>query len=172
MKIIHNLFWIQNNIITSLLYEAGGFHVIKSGGKKAVPFTKTYWREWEEYAGMCSNDKTDFCLIYDEKPETDEHLMSAQCESKDGIWSRTKIEEAVKLLEIKEPTEIRKENGMLLAKAGSFMNIRKEEIISMTASYTKVEKDIESDDTSPEKMTTWMKYYYGKYQEYKKGYER
>lgn len=171
MKIIHSLFWIQNNMITSLLYEANGLHIIKFGGRKAVPFTETYWREWEEYAGMCSGDKTDFCLIYDEKPKTDERLMSAQCESKECIWSRTKIEEAVKLLEIKEPTEIRNENGMLLVKAGSFMNIRKEDIIPMTASYTKAEKDTESDDIPPENMTTLIKHYQGELQAYKKGYE-
>ena len=59
-----------------------------------------------------------------------------------------------------------------MAKAGSFMNIRKEEIISMTASYTKAEKDIEDDNKSPEKMTTLIKYYQEELKAYKKGYER
>ena len=43
-----------------------------------------------------------------------------------------RIEEAVKLLDIKEPTEIRSENGTLPVRAGRFMCIRKEEIIQMT----------------------------------------
>ena len=137
-----------------------------------MPFSETYWCEWEEYAGMCSGDKTDFCLIYDDKPETDERLISAQCDSKECIWSKTKIEDAVKLLGIREPTEIRNENGMLLAKAGSFMNVRKEEIITMTASYTKAEKEAESDDLLPKKMTSLIKHYKGELKAYKKGYEK
>ena len=171
MKIIHSLFWIQNNKITSMLYETGSLKIIKFGGYKTSDFTEAYWDNWKDYAGMCSEDKIDFCLIYDKEPETDESLMSAQCESKDCIWSRIKIEEASKLLEIKEPTEIRNENGTLLVKAGCFMNIRKEDIILMTASYTKAEKDTESDNISPEEKTPLIRHYQGELQEYKMGYE-
>ena len=98
-------------------------------------------------------------------------VVSSHNEIVPGHMNLDKIEEAVKLLEIKEPTEIRNENGMLLVKAGSFMNIRKEDIIPMTASYIKAEKDTESDDISPENMTTLIKHYQEELQAYKKGYE-
>lgn len=172
MNILHCLFWIKDSQIVSLLYEADGLNIMKIGGRTAVPLTDRFWNEWSEYAGVCSGDKTDFCLIYDETVFPDESFLSAQCESKDCIWSRVKIEEAVKLLEITEPAEIRNENGILLVKAGCFMNVKKEDIIQMTAWYMKADKDTEAKDVLPEKITTLIKHYKGELQEYKKGYEK
>jgi len=154
-----------------LLYESNRFHIIKIGGRKAVPFTDTFWHKWKDYAGMCSGDQIDFCLIYDEKPETEANLLFIQCENRDCIWSRTKIEEAVKLLDIKEPTEIINENRTLLTKTGCFINARKEDIISMTALYNKSEKLPDPTDVSPDKMTSLIKHYQGELQTYKMGYE-
>lgn len=171
MRIIHCLFWIKDNHITSLLYDSGKPELLKIKGYKAVPFTDTFWEEWCEYAGLCQGDKIDFCLIYDEKANVDETLMHEQCEEKDCIWSRNKIQEAVKVLEITEPVEIRNENGMLLAKAGSFLNVRKEDILLMTAWYRKANKDDEETVILLEQKTPFIKHYMGELKEYKKGYE-
>ena len=172
MTIFHCLFWIKGNMITSLLYEAGTLNVLKFKGRKTVPLTDVFWDEWKEYAGMCHGDTTDFCLIYDEKPVLNDALMSAHCENTECIWSRNKIDEAVKVLEVTEPTEIRNENGMLLVKAGCFLNVRKENIVTMTAQYRKADKDTEETELLPEQMTALIKYYKGELQEYKEGYEK
>ena len=172
MTIFHCLFWIKGNMITSLLYEAGTLNVLKFKGRKTVPLTDVFWDEWKEYAGMCHGDTTDFCLIYDEKPVLNDALMSAHCENTECIWSRNKIDEAVKVLEVTEPTEIRNENGMLLVKAGCFLNVRKEDIVTMTAQYRKADKDTEETELLPEQMTALIKYYKGELQEYKEGYEK
>ena len=172
MTIFHCLFWIKGNMITSLLYEAGTWNILKFKGRKTVPLTDVFWDEWKEYAGMCHGDTTDFCLIYDEKPALNDALMSENCENAECIWSRNKIEEAVKVLEVTEPTEIRNENGMLLVKAGCFLNVRKEDIVTMTAQYRKADKDTEETEVLPEQMTALIKHYKGELQEYKKGYEK
>jgi len=171
MTIFHCLFWIKGNMITSLLYEAGTWNILKFKGKKTVPLTDVFWNEWIEYAGMCHGDTTDFCLIYDEKPALNDALMSVKCENTECIWSRNKIEEAVKVLEVTEPTEIRNENGMLLVKAGCFLNVRKEDIVTMTTQYRKADKDTEETEVLPEQMTALIKHYKGELQAYKKGYE-
>lgn len=177
-------------MITSLLYDAGTLNILKFKGRKTVPLTDTFWDECREYAGMCDDDTTDFCLIYDKKPILNEALMSTQCESTDCIWSRNKIYEAVKVLEVTEPTEIRNENGMLLVKAGCFLNVRKEDIVKMTAEYRKADKDTEEAEELLEQMTAQygkadkdkeetevlpetplIKYYKRELQEYKEGYE-
>ena len=172
MSVLHYLFWTQNNFITAFFYETGKMKILKLGGRKSVRFTDDYWKKWIGYAGMCKGDKIDFCLIYDERPVLDAQLSSEQCDSKDCIWSRTKIEEAAKLMEVKEPTEIRNENGMLLVKAGRFINVRKEDIITLTASYMKADKNTETDELLPGKTTAFIKYYRGELQAYKKGYEK
>lgn len=172
MKIFHCLFWIENNKIASLLYEAGTFDVMKIGGRKAVRFTERFWEEWNEYAGVCSGDKTDFCLIYDKESLPEKPVFSAQCGDSDCIWSRGKIEEAVRLLEITQPVEIRNENGILLLKAGCFMNVRKEDIVSMTAWYMKSGKDTESGNIFPRKTTNLIEHYKGELNDYKKEYEK
>jgi len=172
MNIFHCLFWIKGNMITTFLYETGKLNILKIKGRKAVPLADSFWDEWKEYAGMCHGDKMDFCLIYDEKPILNEVLMSAQCEITDCIWSRTKIEEVVKVLEITEPTEIRNENGILLVKAGCFLNVRKEDITVMTAQYRKSDKKAEETDILPKQMTALIKHYKGELQVYKKGYEK
>lgn len=172
MTIFHCLFWIKGNMITSLLYEAGTWNILKFKGRKTVPLSDTFWDEWREYAGMCHGDTTDFCLIYDEKPILKEVLISALCEITECIWSRNKIEEAVKVLEVTEPTEIRNENGMLLVKAGCFLNVRKEDIVTMTVQYRKADKDTEETELPPEQMTALIKHYKGELQEYKEGYEK
>lgn len=172
MNILHCLFWIKDNMIASLLYQSDGFHIMKIGGRKAVPLTDSFWHEWTEYAGMCEGDKTDFCVIYDDKPVISENLLSEQCDSKYCIWCRNTIESAVKLLEIKEPVEIRNENGTLLLKAGHFMNVKKEDISLMKAWYLKSDKEAELQETSPHKQTTLIKYYKSELQLYKKGYEK
>ena len=172
MTIFHCLFWIKGNMITSLLYEAGTWNILKFKGRKTVPLTDVFWNEWIEYAGMCHGDTTDFCLIYDEKPALNDALMSVKCENAECIWSRNKIEEAVKVLEVTEPTEIRNENGMLLVKAGCFLNVRKEDIVTMTTQYRKADKDTEETEVLPEQMTVLIKHYKGELQEYKKGYKK
>ena len=172
MDILRCLFWIKNNMVVSVLYQSDGFHIMKMGGRKAVPLTDSFWHEWKEYAGMCEGDKTDFCIIYDDKPVISENLLNEQCDSKYCIWNRNKIESAVKLLEIKEPTEIRNENGILLLKAGYFMNVKKEDIVLMKAWYMKSDKEAEWQETSPHKQTTLIKYYKNELQLYKKGYEK
>lgn len=159
-------------MVVSVLYQSDGFHIMKMGGRKAVPLTDSFWHEWKEYAGMCEGDKTDFCIIYDDKPVISENLLNEQCDSKYCIWNRNKIESAVKLLEIKEPTEIRNENGILLLKAGYFMNVKKEDIVLMKAWYMKSDKEAEWQETSPHKQTTLIKYYKSELQLYKKGYEK
>lgn len=121
---------------------------------------------------MCHGDTTDFCLIYDEKPALNDALMSENCENTECIWSRNKIEEAVKVLEVTEPTEIRNENGILLVKAGCFLNVRKEDIVTMTAQYRKADKDTGETEVLPEQMTALIKHYKGELQEYKEGYEK
>ena len=83
-----------------------------------------------------------------------------------------KIEKAVEVLEIKEPTEIRSENGVLLVKTGCFLNARKEEISMMTAWYGQADKESEKEETLIEKITPLIRYYKGELQEYKEGYER
>ena len=172
MNIFHCLFWIKDNMVVSILYEPNGLNIIKIRGRKAVTLTDAFWDEWREYAGMCSGDKTDICLIYDKKTMPDEQLLSTQCESADCIWSRTKIEEALKMIEITEPTEIRDENGMLLVKAGCFMNVKKEDIVLMTACYRKSDKNAEKTDLSEPQMTGFLKHYHEELLKYKKGYER
>ena len=172
MDIFHCLFWIKNNMVASLLYQSDRFHIMKIGGRKAVSLTDLFWSEWMEYAGMCEGDKTDFCIIYDDKLVMSDILMKEQCDSKYCIWNRSKIESAVKLLEIKEPTEIRNENGTLLLKTGHFMNVKKEDITLMKAWYIKSDKEAELQETSPHKQTTLIKYYKNELQLYKKGYEK
>ena len=159
-------------MVVSVLYQSDGFHIMKMGGRKAVPLTDSFWHEWKEYVGMCEGDKTDFCIIYDDKPVISENLLNEQCDSKYCMWNRNKIESAVKLLEIKEPTEIRNENGILLLKAGYFMNVKKEDIVLMKAWYMKSDKEAEWQETSPHKQTTLIKYYKSELQLYKKGYEK
>lgn len=171
MTIFHCLFWIKGNMITSLLYEAGTLNVLKFKGRRTVPLTDVFWDEWKEYAGMCHGDTTDFCLIYDEKPVLNNALMSAHCENTECIWSRNKIDEAVKVLEVTEPTEIRNENGMLLVKAGCFLNVRKEDIKTMTAWYIKAEKD-DAENEKLSKSTAFLRYYKAALEEYKNGYEK
>ena len=172
MKIFHSLFWIRDKKITSLLYETDGFNVMKIGGRKAVPFTDTFWSDWNEYAGVCSGYRPVFCLIYDAESLPEKPFFPVQCGQNDGIWSRRKIEEAVRILEITEPVEIRNENGVLLLKAGCFMNVRKEDIVSMTAWYMKGVRDSEAENVSPKKTTTLIEHYKGELKNYKKEYEK
>ena len=172
MSIIHCLFWIKNNTVSSLICQEDGIHIMKFKGKKCVPFTCTFWDDWIEYSGMCQDDKTDFCIIYDDKPILNDILSGKQCDRKDAVWSRNKIASAVGLLKIKEPTEIHEENGILLLKTGYFMNIKKEDIISMTALYLKVDEDKNKSAMSPKNETTLIKHYEGELRLYKKGYEK
>ena len=172
MTIFHCLFRIRGNMIMSLLYDAGKLNILKFKGKKAVPLTDTFWDEWKEYAGMCSGDTVDFCLIYDEKPVVDVALMSAQCESKNCIWSRNKINEALNFLEIREPTKIYSENGIFLLKIGNFMNVKEKDIISMKAWYAKAEKDSVQAENIPLKTTALIQHYKGELQLYKESYEK
>ena len=172
MSIFHCLFWIKQNTVASVLYEADGLNIMKISGRKAVPLTDAFWNEWIEYAGMCHGDKTDFCLIYDEKPVLNDLLISAQCENKNCIWSRTRIEEAVRLLEITEPTEIRNENNLFLMKTGCFMHVKKEEIAFMKAWYAKADKEAESAEAIPPKTTALIQHYKNELQSYKERYEK
>ena len=172
MTIFHCLFWIKGNMITSLLYDAGTWNILKFKGRKTIPLKEEFWNEWREYAGMCQGDTVDLCLIYDEKITPDESLLSSQCEITECIWSRNKIEEAVKKLEVTEPAEIRNESGMLLVKAGCFLNVQKENIVTMTAWYRIADKNAEETEPLPEQMTALIRHYRGELQEYKKGYEK
>lgn len=171
MNIFHCLFWIKDDRITLLSYQEGKLIMIKIRGMNAVPLTDEYWTEWREYAGMCSEDKTDICLISDSKTIPEALLLSAQCDGKDCIWSRSKIEEAVKLLEITKPTEITDEEGKLLAKAGSFINITEDNVVRMTAWYRKHDNNAQESKLPPEETTALIQYYKAELRKYKEGYE-
>ncbi|MBQ7568229.1 hypothetical protein IJT17_05415 [bacterium] len=172
MTIFHCLFWIKDNNISALLYDSGRLEQLKIGGERAVPLTDSYWKEWKEYSGMCRDDRTDFCLIYDKKTQPAEEFLSSQCDSQDCIWCRRRIKEAVELLEIQEPTEIRSESGVVLAKAGRFMNAAKNDIATMTAWYAQAERDAEALTITPKSTTPLIEYFTDKLKACKKGYER
>ena len=172
MNIIHCLFWIRNNTVSSLLYEANGLRILKIEGKKAVPFDKSFWKEWIGYAGFCQGDRTDFCFVYDEEPVCDESLTEQQCDPNDCIWSVSRIQSAAERLAIEEPTEICAENGILLTKAGSFLNVKPEGVVSMKARYIQAVRDAQPEDTSQEKQTPLIEYYKRELRKYKEGYNK
>lgn len=169
MNIIHCLFWIRNDTVSSLLYEANGLHIMKIGGKKAVSFTNSFWKEWIGYAGFCQGDRTDFCFVYDKEPICDESLMGQQCDPNDCIWSVSKIRSAAELLEIKEPTEIYTESGSLLTKNGIFLNVKAEAVALMKVRYYKAVREAQPEDASPEKQTPFIEYYMRELRKYKEG---
>ena len=169
MNIIHCLFWIRNNTVSSLLYEANGLRILKMEGKKAVPFDESFWKEWIGYAGFCQGDRTDFCFVYDQEPVCDESLTGQQCDPNDCIWSVSKIQSAAELLAIKEPTEIYAERGSLLTKTGLFLNVKPEDVVPLKARYLKAVREARSEDASPEKQTPFIEYYMRELRKYKEG---
>ncbi len=172
MSIIHCLFWIKDGTVRSLMYEDRGLRIIRFAGRDSVPLTDGFWDEWIGYSGMCMDDRTDFCFIYDEKPAVRDGLLSRQCGSGDCIWSRKKIEEAARILEITDACEIRDEQGRLMAKAGCFTNVRKNKIVSMSAWYMKPDSEPETSDDRPGEKTTLIEYYEEELEKYKEGYDR
>ncbi len=172
MSIFHCLFYIRDNMISSLLYEMDGIKIMRIFGKEKHKYSDSFWKTWKEYAGMCSGDKTDFCLVYDQKIKVDEDLVLSQCDSKDCIWSRRKIEDAFMLLDVKEPTEIITEEGNNFGKAGCFMNVDKEDIKTMKIWYKNSEKETALSDKLDEGVTKFTKHYQEDLEKYKKGYSK
>lgn len=176
MRILHYLFWIRNNSITSVFFNEQSnqryFEIKLIESEETLPFTDDFWKKWEEYSGKCHGDKIDFCMIYDQKPTVDERLLSVQCATNECIWSQAKIKEALMLLDIVEPTEVRSEAGGVLAKVGNFINARKEDIVSMTASYIRPDKEAKPVDIVTETSSPFAKHYQDQLRAYRKEYEK
>ena len=170
MEIIHCLLFIRNKKVSSLLYTQGSFNLLKIKGKTSVPVNEWHRDEWAEYAGICSDDKTDICLVYDETTIPYETFAATQCESKYSIWNITRIQEAVEKMEITTPTEFKNENGLLLFKSGCFLNASKDKIASMTVWYTHSEMNSSVQKNQQGKTTAFIEYYKSELQAYKKGY--
>lgn len=167
MNIRHCLFWFQNNTVTAILKKNTGMEIMKFRGNETIPFTESYWNDWIEYSGLCRNDKTDFCLIYDIEPTVSEKLLNMQCESASSFWNRIRIQKVLQMLEISASTEIRLENGELLCRTGSS---RKADMQKMTAKF--MNADLETAPSAPEtvKKTELIQYYVSKLKEYKESY--
>lgn len=179
MSILRYLFWIKEDQVTAVRCESSGMYIEKFRGRSTVFFDNTYWKEWIEYSGMVSGDKLDFCYIYDKKPPINEEIEAAQCNDNDAGWSRARIEEAlVKLSSIVTvPTEIKTENGIFLTRVGNFRHIKKEDIVTATASFIRpcqnakqAEKDVLV--FSSANKTPMQIYYYNQLQEHKKGHTK
>lgn len=154
MNIHHCLFWIQNKMVTSIIFRNGSMEIMEFDGYNSKPFNDAYWDEWSEYRGFCSEDRADFCFVYDEEPKTLGKLEGKGCYLSDTIWCANKIQHALNILNINAPTEIRTETGKVVCKIGAFRNISDEEKIVMTACYANAaseEAEIkkESSETTP-----------------------
>lgn len=171
-NIFHYLFYIKDNQITAINYSSDKYSILKIKGNNSIPFTENYWQIWREYSGICEGEKTDFCYIYDTEPQEDEKLINAQCDNKDCFWNRNRIEDAVRMLHISEPTEIRNySNGALLVKAGSFRNVKENEIIKLKVWFTEIEEVTEEVTTATGEITPFIDHYINELKYYKEGYD-
>lgn len=169
IKIRHCLFWCENNMITALLSKNGSLQLMKFGGRLTIPFTEKYWDEWIEHSGFCSDDQTDFCIIFDEEPFVPEKLLAAQCGSSDSIWSRAKIQKAVEILGIDTPTVLRTENDALICRIGSSRHGFA--CTTLTAKFVHAENETEKTD-EPAEMTPFIQYNLEKFHKYKENSSR
>lgn len=174
MSVIHCLMWIKDSMVSTIIYNQSGikYDVLKIGEREETQLDEKYWSKLKEYIGMCSDDKIDLCLIYDEMPVLNETIISNCCESCQCVWSRTKIEEALSLLKIQNAVEIRNEDGILLLTVGCSLNFRKDKITVMTAKYTLPDEEVIIKGNESVKTTPFLEYYSKKLEEYKEGYEK
>lgn len=175
MNIRHCLFWFKNNTVTAVLKKNNDMSVMRFRGNETIPFTEKYWDDWCEYAGLCSNDKTDFCLIYDNMPDVSDRLMSMQCEPSESIWNGIKIQKVISMLNVAEPAEIRTESGELLCRAGSFRNADKADVSIMTARFINAEAEsmkAEIMKAETAEKTPLIQYYVGEFKKYKESQKK
>lgn len=165
MSIRHCLFWYENNMVTAALFKNDNFHIMKIGGEKTIPFTDNYWGKWIEHSGYCTDDKIDFCIIYDKELVLPDRLKDVQCEVSECIWNRNKIQKALELLNKAMPVEIRSENNVLVCKVGSLRYA--DEYKVLTARFSNAENETNLDEKEPAETTPFTRFYLNKFKEYK-----
>lgn len=156
MNICHCLFWIENNKITSVLNTSDGLEIMKFGGNETIEFTDEFWECWRDYSGFLKTSLTDFCFVYDEAPCIAEDLKDKECPPNECVWNRNKVQSVAELMGIVQPTLIFNENGVRIAQAGSFRNIKQEDIISLTAVYRNSENEINENESAPAEITPFI----------------
>lgn len=143
MTVWHYLFWIENNKITAILNSGKNYEIIKFGGNLSIEYNEEYWKNWQEYAGFLSEDLIDFCFVYDnECPQISDYLKSKECPDNECKWDKYTIQYAVNILEKGYPVQIYNENGVCIAKTGSFRDITEADILEFSAKYRNSEKEI------------------------------
>lgn len=156
MKVCHCLFWIQNNKITAVL-KGSSFEIIKFRGNNSIEYKADFWEMWQDYAGFLKDDSTDFCFVFDgEMPCVSGYLKNRQCPDDECIWNRYSIQNVADMLEISKPTQISNENGVHIARAGSFRNTSDADIVNMTAVYRNAEKNIVSEESEPTEIIPFI----------------
>lgn len=165
MNIRHCLFWYENGLITAILYKNNKLEIMRFGGMVRISFTEDYWEKWVEHSGFCSDDKTDFCIIYDNEPVIVEKLRDAQCAPADSIWNKGKIQKAVEMLNITAPTGLYTENGAFLFKVGSFRQAT--DHITLIAKFINAENEVQKVEKESAETTPFIQYYEEKLRKYK-----
>lgn len=170
MGVCHYLFWIKDKKITSVLKQGNAFEIIKFGGNSSVEYNEEFWNMWQEYAGFIKTDFIDFCFVYDdEMPHISDYLKSRECSIEECIWNRYLIQDTVNLLEIKYPTEIVNENGICIARTGTFINKKQDDVIRLTASYRSSQAVILKDEPKGARRTEFIDEMMEKLKEYDEG---
>ena len=165
MEIIHCLLWARNGEITVIGHNDGKNELLKIAGKKSIPSDCINWNEMKEYMGIYDGVKSDICLIFDEDPHIDESMFPPKCEKSECIWSDSKIEDAVRMLEITYPLEIADTNGRIIKRS---KNGRTEKTAMMTAVYEKAEREPVKSVTDKD-LTPFIKFWLDQLSKYRDG---
>lgn len=157
MTVWHYLFWVENNQISAILKNGKKFEIIKFGGNDSIPYQKDFWETWKEYAGFLKDDSIDFCFVYDaECPQISEELQARACSDEECVWNQYAIQNAVKILEKNEPVQILNQNGVCIAKVGSFRNRTDADILYFKAVYRASQEEREEEKEKAYKVTPFI----------------
>lgn len=151
MRVCHCLFRLEDHRITAVLNNGKKPEIIKFGGYDSVEYKDDFWESWQDYAGFLKDDLTDFCFVYDtECPQLSEHLKGRECAENECLWDKYSIKNAIDILGLHKPTLIFNENGVCIARAGSFRNADDTDAVRLTAVYRSCEKEPLADETDIE----------------------
>lgn len=140
MSVHHCLFFIRNNKVTAVLCKNHEMSIMKFDGYNERTLDAAYWNDWCEYRGVCREDETDLCFVFDAKPEISQRLkeQSVKCGT---IWNKETIESALNILSVGESAAVYTEQGALVCRIGSRRPTAREHEIKLTADYPNAGED-------------------------------